>query len=236
MAHSSITCSTKGTFPFLELPAEIRNKVYRLLLVRQSIALEGINDCRYGPVSLRKSPAEEEERICTKTFFINRRLYGESSYMFYTDNEFIVGNYLRLEAVLDFLQSRPQKSVEMMKALSLRIHFRLTGDLEALCEFIKEIMDLKRLRITLVVDDPRHFIDGPQKDYRTEFSWIQQLLVMKSLEASSICAIDPHKSCPFLAEFVQEPEAFIKDYLSRHRSRACCNTEGPTYSVEGRRN
>ncbi|KAI9702353.1 MAG: hypothetical protein M1836_000832 [Candelina mexicana] len=109
-ASQPIFCHT--TFPFLKLPPEIRNQIYRLVLVYPSmmvspqVAMPNLSGKKTGrkQFGIRCEPRSQEgyipPQVALSLFSVCRQIYQESMPLFYHENHFYVWSGSDLQSFL----------------------------------------------------------------------------------------------------------------------------------------
>ncbi|KAI9790866.1 MAG: hypothetical protein M1835_000668 [Candelina submexicana] len=109
-ASQPILCDT--TFPFLKLPPEIRNQIYRLVLVYPSmmvspqVAMPNLSGKRTGrrQFDIRCESRSQEgyipPQVALSLFSVSRQIYQESMPLFYHENHFYVWSGSDLQSFL----------------------------------------------------------------------------------------------------------------------------------------
>lgn len=104
--------SKSDHFRFLDLPSEVRNRIYRLLLYRDPVVVGDWNVTSVSPALFRRTEYEvvvagsqwprrttytvrhDGKRMSLSIMQVNRKIHDEASRIFYSENTFkLLGNY-----------------------------------------------------------------------------------------------------------------------------------------------
>ncbi|KAK5130774.1 hypothetical protein LTR08_001664 [Meristemomyces frigidus] len=164
----------KGAFPFLKLPAELRNVIYQMVFQFPS---SGLGFAEYGLPMLLQREADDS-RVASawsdsdsgdaldappmsKTLALlraNKQIYAEALPFFYRDNLF---HFADLAAFVDFAQRLSSERLQHLGSLHVRIirwsghSFQPVGHYQSAMQAIGNVKELKKL--TLEVEDEYWF-------------------------------------------------------------------------------
>jgi hypothetical protein len=145
------------TFRILDLPAELRNKIYHCILVHRG----SINPSRRTPTTHHRAGATLAERSlyrsgvapssCLALLQTNKQVYAEAKGIFYAQNSFVF--YYPNQLML-FMYSIREERRQYIERVSLWYKNQLQGDIDSIDTNLAALMQLKNLkRFELVLDD-----------------------------------------------------------------------------------
>jgi len=152
----------KGEFRFLELPPEIRNKIYSTLLVFSGVTYLKIDKptsttCQFPylrQIYKEDIPVSHSALSILQT---NRQIHNEAVGMFYRQNDFVFSYPAHLQ---DFVQSLEHDRLESVSSLTLFHKNHTEGGLSTMATTLKLIRRLRGLRkFHLLVE--QHLVANP---------------------------------------------------------------------------
>ncbi|KAF6226746.1 hypothetical protein HO173_012349 [Letharia columbiana] len=193
---------TLPTFPFLNLPAELRVRIYRYLLhapentisVKEGSSWPGWEILRLVRSHLiATDPSRFGDlgtyRVCSRNIrpailSLDRQTYSEARQVFYSENCFFFPHH---SLIISFLKDRPQVSRSLIKKIRLPLHFPddLSDSaggmfLKAACTYMRQNLELKQLTMGIscasTFSDLRRPCPQSYLDAIHEKSWVQYLV------------------------------------------------------------
>lgn len=144
------SCSVKGAFDFLSLPAELRNRIYALLLKTDG----PIHPSTKPPSSIpkgksRKSSVDPGSGLTI--LGVNQQIYNEAYGIFYDSNTFEFYYPIQLQA---FILSLGQQRLAMIRDVTVQYHNIKSGGVdlaEVSLPMLKQLTGLRKLQIVFVL-------------------------------------------------------------------------------------
>ncbi|QSZ30426.1 hypothetical protein DSL72_004949 [Monilinia vaccinii-corymbosi] len=250
---------TGSPSPFMRMPSEIRAMIYGLLFddgnnkvfeirsqdpdvyaSRANLPLRSSYGVDLSLVRQRISTTYQLRTavdIHTSIMSVNRKIHGETTHLLYGNRTFSF--YKDIEAIVPFLSDLTPGTRSLVQSISLykkgfvfcRESHRCEWSL--LCGFLRDQMQLKKLRLIVEGGRPRHERDDAAQYTSTDFKtlssvayepleWVFQLLEIKGIQkleiTSEIRAIpEPSHSLAmaFFAAFSASIENGFAEYLRR---------------------
>ncbi|KAI9878847.1 MAG: hypothetical protein M1830_010319 [Pleopsidium flavum] len=150
----SVRATEKRTFPFLKLPPELRNEVYKLLLhqPRPTVVDASVNQYRKVPHIL----------------LLNRQIYKEAVSVLYSLRQFYVDVPYSLEPdITRFLTSIGSTNVGMIRRLEFIVHYCCSQHSAALPIIIKNVARAIP-KVRMLEEVSLDLLDELSDDYPTE--------------------------------------------------------------------
>jgi hypothetical protein len=145
------------TFRILNLPAELRNKIYHCVFVHKG----SINPSRRIPTTHHRAGATLAERSlyrsgvapysCLALLQTNKQVYVEAKGIFYAQNSFV---FYYPNQLMMFMYSIREERRQYIERVTLWYKNQLQGDIDSIDTNLAALMQLKNLkRFELVLDD-----------------------------------------------------------------------------------
>lgn len=148
MASSKST--PESSFPFLKLPAELRNMIYSLLLAQGTIKIRSINILRRGGPLWQERGAKYKP-ICLSLLQVCKHIYQEAQSFFYTRNTFKVC----WDSATPFIRDRTPEQLRLISTLKINIDMASIYDYhwyQDLPYAVAKLSGLKTLQLTILDD------------------------------------------------------------------------------------
>jgi hypothetical protein len=152
----------KGQFPFLKLPAEIRNTVYDLLLVFPGVTYPKVDKptsvaCQFPylrDIDKDDVPVPHSALSILRT---NRQIHNEAVGMFYRQNDLVFSYPAHLQ---DFVQSLERDRLESVSSLTLFHKNHNEGGISTMATTLKLVRKLRGLKkFHLLIE--QHLVANP---------------------------------------------------------------------------
>ena len=187
-------------FPFLQLPAEIRIMVYRLLLVPGRLSLCEMSTCsRRSPTkgSIYLKDISEGEMTCFLTplfdcgiftaslLSVNHQIRLEALPIFFRENIFCL---CALDAAIPFFSDQSTIALANLKEIHLDIYLGRTVEeqqaLKKVFDYMAEKLQLKVLELYFWISSYSNRPSVPRDFFETtiQLSWISSLTKIQNLE------------------------------------------------------
>lgn len=245
--------------PFMRIPSEIRIMIYNLLLDDKDNRIFDIRSQEPDVYARRPSPPYRSSygvdhslmrqrtsttyHLCTEVelhtsiMSVNRKIYEETTHLLYGNR--IFSFYKDVEAIVPFFSDLTSRTRSLVQGMSLFkqgfVFSRESNRCEwsNLCEYLRDQMQLKTLRLIVEGGRPRLGWNDSAKYTLADFKalssvayepldWVEQLLEIKGIETldidSEIHPIPPpsHSSAmAFYGAFSASIETGFTEYLRR---------------------
>lgn len=141
------------TFPFLKLPGEIRNDIYRLLLSPKHVGLKSIA-CRQAPENHGHTERQKQwYNFQPSILRTNRQTYNEASAIFRSENIFIIIRFQASHLPHAFAPAMTLPTCgQMYQQVAATITLRSTNAEAADHPFVERLYALQDLESTIPYD------------------------------------------------------------------------------------
>ena len=141
------------TFPFLELPGEIRNKIYSLLLSPRHVGLKGMR-CKQGHDNHRHTERQEQwYNFQVSILRTSRQIYDEASAIFRSENTFIIVRFQTSDLAHAFAPAMTlPRCFRLHKQVAATISLSSTNAETSDCPFIERLYAVQDLATTIPQD------------------------------------------------------------------------------------
>lgn len=186
--------STKQTSPFFRLPFDIRNLIYRNLLVSDSPLLAGTGGTYYGEYA----PRAQGHDLQPQFLLTNRQIHSECLDMLFDDNIFQLSVYElhnnhnldgRCNPYLSQLHRRRSQKFQFLKRIKIVIsHANDRHMLQFAIETTARVLTQQMSRLThlTISVEPGVLIEQPSSDLFIRYSMIHGLTIIRNISRVTI--------------------------------------------------
>lgn len=155
---SASSNSTESYFPFLRLPAELRNEIYSLLLTMGTIKISDFPGANYVQNPLHATVARRlpYELLPLSLLQVCRDIYRETRLLLYESNTFKMWSWVAPQ----FLRARTPDQLRSLRSLTINAAIFCEGDIDAFQESMRDAakrtscLERFELNITIRREEP----------------------------------------------------------------------------------